>query len=84
MDTEIWISYSFHMSWNTSILLLFFNHLKREEKILSLQAVQHTGGKLSVGHSGGTLTPGLRSSKVLQDISNSGLCSTGSKKTLQF
>jgi len=28
MDAEMWISCTFHMSWNTLLLLIAFNHLK--------------------------------------------------------
>ena len=33
MDTNIWISYNFHMSWST--LLIFFNHFKMEKPFLA-------------------------------------------------
>ena len=39
MNIEMWISYTFHISWN--ILLCFFQQFENVKTILSLQAIQY-------------------------------------------
>ena len=49
MDTEVWISYNFHVSQNIALLLIVFQPFKSVKTILSLQAVQSDGPDLVYG-----------------------------------